>query len=81
MGRGVAVWLPLAGLPLAGLVALRWGSPEAYRRVASYPVQTLVDLTLVMAVSVGLAVAGTQIIYSLRRAAARARELGQYCLQ
>ncbi len=79
--RALAVMIPLAAAPLLEIFALRWLAPGAFAMLASYPVETLTDLTLIMTVSIALAACGTQIIYSLRRAAAQVRELGQYLLE
>ncbi len=72
----------MAVVPFATLGAVRVTNPEEYRFVAaSLDLNSLSFLAVVMVVGVLVASAGANVIHTLRRQVADARQLGQYRLK
>jgi len=80
--RTAVVASAMAAVPVAGLIALRIFDEPFYRALQSIVGrETVTDLGLALVISVLTSTVGTQIIYSLRREARVARNMGQYQLQ
>ncbi len=78
----LAFTIPMAAIPLATLAMMSRLEPAAFVTVRSIlSFETVTDLGMVLVASLAGGATGTQIIYSLRRAATAARDLGQYQLQ
>jgi serine/threonine-protein kinase len=77
--RTATAALMIATVPLVGLGALYGLDPQGYAALMQMVGREVVtDLALALFASVLTAVAGSQIIYALRREAIAARDMGQY---
>ena len=78
----VALTIPLALTPIAMLAVMSSREPETIDTLRTVlGLETTSDLGLALIAALLGGATGTQVIYSLRRAAAAARDLGQYQLQ
>ncbi len=78
----LALTIPMASIPLAMLAVMLSREPGTVATIQSVlSLETITDLGLALVASVLGGATGTQVIYSLRRAALAARDLGQYQLQ
>ncbi len=78
----LAFTVPMAAAPMAMLAIMSSLEPTAATTVKSVlSFETVTDLGMALVAAVLGGATGTQIIYSLRRAAIAARDLGQYQLQ